>query len=986
MEIRILGPLEVWHRDRRVPLAGPHEERLLASLALHANRTVPLPHLVEALWDGRPPETATSQVRGIAQALGRRLTEPGGPGPAPRILTLGPGYRLVADEQVVDALAFTARVEEAFLAVERSDVQSAVRLLRSALAMWRGSLPADVGQPANLLERPSGTAALEAGRLHALEQWLGLERQLGRDREVIDELRAQVVQDPLHDLFVENLVRALHHGGRRGDALDVYRRFTERLAADLGIAPSPRMRELHAVLLGGAAAPAAAAPAAAAPAAAAPAAAAPAAAAAAAASPEPSPNRPVPGQLPPDVARFAGRGELLQELLGRVVRGAAEGRLTVSLITGRGGVGKTTLAIHLGHLLRGLFPDGQLHANLAGASEHPAEPGAVLAGFLGALGVADTSIPEDTAERATLFRSAAAGLRLLVVLDNARDAAQLAPLLPAGPGCAVLVTARSALHLPEGECVPLEVLDPAEALELLAGLAGADRVAADPSASAQLVRACGLLPLAVRAAGARLAVRPAWTVAHLAQRLLDEKRRLAELAAADPAVAAVFELSYGQLDAQRARAFRLLALHDMPDISLAAAAALLDIDEARAEELLEGLVDLSLLDTRAPGRYGYHDLWRLFARGCAEREDPARERTAALCRLVDFQLASLKNANRLTDPAAGLHRTLARTHAQGLNWPDAAAARVWVEVERVGLFSVLRMLAALPDVPLRPAADLYFLAVRYSPDADVHYPALPEAVGRALSAAADSAGDDWARGRIRSALGNVLLDRFKFDEAEQLLRSAVELSTAHRDHYTTAITRTVLGMRLSWAGQHAEAARCHQLGLEINAEYLQDPVLEVVMLVGLARGCLQQQRSAESLESATRARDLAVRLQTPRWQMWATYVRGVALNQLGRYSEALTEHQDALELARSRGYVRWEGASLARLAEDHLGIGDAARAVSCAEEAQRRCRETADNLSLAVATRALGEALAELGERDRAELCRGEARRIFTRLGMPAEL
>ncbi|WP_051967233.1 AfsR/SARP family transcriptional regulator [Kitasatospora mediocidica] len=969
MEIRILGPLEVWHQERRVRLAGPYEERMLASLALNANRTVPLPRLVEALWDGRPPETAVHQVRGIAHSLGRRLAEAAALGPAPRILTVEPGYRLVADEQLIDALAFTARVEEACQAVERGDAESAARLLRSALALWRGPLPPEPGSRV----LASGTAALEAERLDVLERWLSLTRELGRDREVIAELQAQVVEDPLHDLFVENLARALHHGGRRGDALDVYRRFTDRLAAELGIAPSRRMQELHAVLLDRTTAPR-------------PDPAASTSSATSATSAEPSARQAVPGQLPPDVARFAGRAELLQELLGRVVSGAADRRLTVSLITGRGGVGKTTLAVHLGHLLRGLFPDGQLYANLAGASEHAAEPGAVLAGFLRALGVPDESIPEDTTERATLFRTAAAGRRLLVLLDNARDAAQLGPLLPGGPGCAVLITARSALHLPEGECIPLEVLDPAEALELLAGLAGAERVAAEPLAAAQLVHACGLLPLAVRAAGARLAVRPAWTVAHLAQRLQDEERRLAELAAADPAVAAVFELSYGQLDGQWARAFRLLALPDMPDVSLPAAAALLDLDEARAESLLEGLVDLSLLDTRAPGRYGYHDLWRLFARGRAEQEDPARERTAALCRLVDFLLASLKNANRLTDPAAGLHRTLARTHAQGLDWPDAGAARVWVEVERVGLFNVLRMLAALPDVPLRPAADLYFLAIRYSPDADVRSPALPEAVGRALALAADRAGDDWARGRIGSALGNVLLDRFQFEEAEHLLRGALELSTAHRDHYTTAITRTVLGVRLSWAGRHEEAARCHELGLEINAEYLQDPVLEVVMLVGLARGCLQQQKSAQSLEFATRARDLALRLRTPRWQMWATYVRGVAFNQLGRYDEALTEHRLALELARERGYVRWEGASLARLAEDHLGAGAAAQAVSCAEAARSRCRETGDNLSLAVATRALGEALARLGEPDRAELCRTEARQLFTRLGMPAEL
>ncbi|MDH6114787.1 DNA-binding SARP family transcriptional activator [Kitasatospora sp. MAP12-15] len=953
MEIRILGPLEVWHQERRVRLAGPHEERLLASLALNANRVVPLPRLVEALWDGRPPETATHQVRRAAASLSRKLIA--GPAPAarpvPRILTAGPGYRLVADEQLVDALAFTARVEQGCRAAERDDLEKAAGLLRSALALWRGPLLPDVGNEVLL----AGTE-LEAERLRALERWLGLVQQLGRQAEALAELRAQVVRDPLHDLFVDNLARALHHSGRRGDALEVYRQFTERLAAELGLDPSGRMRELHQVLLSGETradpVPAAAA------------------------------QQHVPAQLPPDVANFAGRGDLLRRLLDRVVRGAANRTLTVSLITGRGGVGKTTLAVHLGQLLSELFPDGQLYTDLNGAGEQPADPAAVLAGFLRGLGLPDASIPQDTAERAALFRSTVARRRLLVVLDNARDAAQVEPLLPGGPGCAVLVTARGALHLPQGECVPVEELDPAEAIELLAGVVGAHRVAAEPLAAAQLVHACGLLPLAVRAAGARLAVRPGWTIEHVAARLLDEERRLAELAAADPAVAAVFELSYRQLDAQRARAFRLLALHDMPDISLAAAAALLDMDEATAGGLLEGLVDLSLLDTRAPGRYRYHDLWRLFARGCAGREDQPRERVAALCRLVDFTLASLKNAHRLTDPESGLLLTLALTQAQGLSWPDAEAARVWVAVERVGVLSVLRTLAALPGVPLRPVVDLYFLAVRYSPDADVQHPALPETVGRALAAAVERDGDDWSRARVRCALGHVLLDRFQFEEAEQSLRSAAESSLAHGDHYTAVISRTVLGMRLSWAGDHAGAADCYQVGLRINQDLLRDPVLEAALLVGVARGCLQQGHSAQALESATRARDLAVRLGTPRWEMWATYARGIALNQLGRYREALADHLVARELARVRGDVRWEGAALARLAEDQLGGGDAGAAAAYAEEAQLRCRETGNSLSLAIATRVLGEALALLGDSGRAELCRGEARELFAELGM----
>ena len=294
--------------------------------------------------------------------------------------------------------------------------------------------------------------------------------------------------------------------------------------------------------------------------------------------------------------------------------------MVVSLVAGAGGLGKTTLAVHAAHRLRAQFPDGQLYVSLLGASGQPASAPDVLARFLRELGVDGAQIPVSEEERAALFRTRLSGRRMLIVLDDARDAAQVRPLLPGSASCGVLVTSRKRLpDLAGVRLVDLDVLDDDEARALLIRIVGAERLEAEPEATTQVLAACAGLPLAIRIAGARLASRTSWTIQTLAGRLADERRRIDELKVGDLAVRACFQVSFASLPpagpggVDPARAFRLLGLWQGPSIGLPAAAALLGEPEDDVADALEVLVDANLLQSPAADRYRFHDLLRVYA-------------------------------------------------------------------------------------------------------------------------------------------------------------------------------------------------------------------------------------------------------------------------------------------------------------------------------------------------------------------------------------
>ncbi len=493
---------------------------------------------------------------------------------------------------------------------------------------------------------------------------------------------------------------ALYRNGRQADALAAYQRLRRTLTDDLGIDPSQALRDLQAAILRQEPALELAPP----PITLAPA----------------GPARaPMPRQLPAPPQSFTGRAQELAQL--DAIAATADNQpvvVVVAAISGSAGVGKSALVIHAANRLAKHFPDGQLYINLQGATAGmaPLEPLEVLGRFLRALGVSGDQVPDGVDEATARFRSELADQRLLVVLDNAADTDQVLPLLPGQSGCAALITSRRVLAgLDTASHLHLDVLAAAEAIELLGRLAGKDRIAAEPEATSEVAQRCGWLPLALRIAGARLAARPGWPVRALAERLTDATRRLEELEASGLAVRASFEVSLHALqhsgdtgDQAAARAFGLLGLSDGPDLSLTAAARLLNEPEPAADRLLERLVDAQLLETPSPGRYQFHDLMRLYADQLAMRQYPEPERMAALTRLFGFFTATAWESLRLLRPGDRRLATADPRWARGgLRFADMAAALAWLEAERANLMAAIGQAAvAAPGIPAEVAYQL----------------------------------------------------------------------------------------------------------------------------------------------------------------------------------------------------------------------------------------------------------------------------------------
>ncbi|MEV0189815.1 AfsR/SARP family transcriptional regulator [Kitasatospora purpeofusca] len=622
MEFKILGPLEVWTDDgRRARTEGAKQERMLGTLLLNAGTVVPVARLVDAVWDDEPPATAPRQIRNLAGLLRRKLAA-AQDGP-PVLLTDGPGYRIAPHGHQVDALTFAHRVSVARGLAERGEPAAAVEEFRSALGLWRG--PVLDGLSGSLLA--AGAVALDELRLTAWENCLDLEAELGRHRQTVPELTALVAEHPLRDRFVTQLVRALQRAGRQADALAAHRRFARRLADELGLDPGPELQLLHQELLKESAAPAqhGAAP--------------------ATRPPRPRQYHPRPAQLPPALATFVGRSAELSTLDG-LTDAAGPAAAGISVVTGGAGTGKTALAVHWAHRVRERFPDGQLHLNLGGyALDPPLTPHEALARFLRALGTDLERIPGTVDESAALYRSLLADRRVLVLLDNARNAEQVRPLLPGSAGSLTLVTGRDGLTgltaCDGARRLVLDVLPRTEAVELIARIAGTERTRAEPRAAAELAAACGHLPLALGIAAGRLAERPHRTLVEHAAELRDAEDRLTALQIDSDAASAVrvaFDLSYRALRPTAQRLFRLLGLAPGNCISTAAAAALSGSAPAATRPVLEHLAAAHLLNPAGPDHYRLHDLLRCYAAERATAETRPADRAAARERLRSWHL------------------------------------------------------------------------------------------------------------------------------------------------------------------------------------------------------------------------------------------------------------------------------------------------------------------------------------------------------------
>ena len=640
----VLGPLEV-HRDGvDLAVGPPQQQSMLTMLLLAEGRPVSAAKLVDGLWGSEPPGRAIGALRNYVHQL-RRILEPD---PAlPSVLrSVGSGYLLDVDASMVDTGDFEQIVAHAQRRREAGALVQASALLHEALGLHRGEPLAGVPGPYAQRQR----ARLAERRLAVLEDRLDLDLAAGRHAEIAAELGELVAAHPLRERLLALRMTALYRGGQRTAALDAFTSGRRLLIAELDVEPGPELRELHQRILVGQDPPTVL--------------------------PSVTPRFTRPAQLPATIADFSGRAEIAAELAESVLAGAGSA-MSVSVISGLGGVGKTALAVYVANQLTDKFPDGQLYAQLHGVDELPTPPEQVLKSFLVALGVAEQAVPDGIDERSALLRSTLAGRKVLLVLDNARNARQVMALLPGTPGCAVLVTSRAKLtSLSGARKFELPVFDDDEALALLRRIAG-PRAEHDASARA-VVQACGRLPLAVRISASRLVFRPNWTMTLLAERLSDQRNRLDELRLSDLAVAGTFQLSYDQLEPRAARAFRLLSLSRMRGFSRFSAAAMLDTTPTEAERLCEDLVELSLLESSAAGRYRYHDLVRLFARRLARADEPATERVESMSRLLDFHLnIPVTTVARGLDDDARL-AAFADVSYCSMPIPDMSAARAWL--------------------------------------------------------------------------------------------------------------------------------------------------------------------------------------------------------------------------------------------------------------------------------------------------------------------
>ncbi|MEO3794888.1 BTAD domain-containing putative transcriptional regulator [Nonomuraea sp. B10E15] len=977
LRFAVLGPVRAWRDGRELDLGTPLQRSILGMLLLREGHAVTPNEMIDAVWGEDAPPRALGALRTYVSRL-RTVLEPDRPARSrPELLTsIGRGYALRLAGDALDLTRFERGIREAESARKAGRLSEAARALRAALSLFEGEpLAGAVGpyaehQRDRLVER----------RISVVETLMDVDLELGNHAKVVSELIALTADHPLRERLRAQLMLAYYRCGRQGDALNVFTETREALVDELGIEPGPELTALHQRILAAdptlAAAPVpddeayAAEP-----------------------RDEEEPQAldlPRPAQLPAAVSDFTGRKEIAVRLrtmvsAGSPAQSSPEG-VPVVAISGIGGVGKTALAVHVAHQVDEVFPDGQLYADLRGYSGEATAPESALGAFLRALGVPPDVIPEGLAERSALYRSILAERRILVLLDNARDAEQVSPLLPGSAGCAAVVTSRGKLaDLPSARLVDLDVMEPDEALALFTAVAGAERVSAERGAAMDVVAACGFLPLAVRIVAARLAARPSWTVASLVPRLADEQRRLDELRVGNLAVEATFALGYGQLDAPQARAFRLLALPNGPDISLGAAAAVLSMSAFEAEEVLESLVDASLLEAPAPGRYRFHDLLKLFARRELEKTERPQARTMTLRRLLGFYLASAQSAHRLAYEGSMISANLVVV-GSGRTFTSVDEAVAWLIAEGDSLFAAINQAAASARAAehLLPAADL-LVAMEPLLESGTHTREFDQST-RAVLAAALAMDDTAGELRARYVLGRVLFAGNRLRAAEEHFRRVDELSRERGEMVVTGEVLNALAVVVGRQRRHTEALSLFDSAMRFYREN-GVPAGEALVLSYSARDHLGLGRPDDAIAAAEKGLAIFTEIGSGAGTARARYHLGIVLSRVGRLTEAVHHHAECLAFFRASRQRVWEQRVCSRLAETFIAAERYPEAVRHAEQALVVSREIGHPYGEALSLTVLGKALRGLdhgpGSVGRSLDCLRQAFEIFSRLGAP---
>ncbi|MEU3828450.1 BTAD domain-containing putative transcriptional regulator [Streptomyces sp. SID161] len=904
LSFQVLGPLKVSVDGRPLLLRSARQRTVLAVLLLTPGRAVSVDALADAVWHSDPPATARNQIAICVSALRKTFRDEAGADGL--IETLLPGYVLHREDHYVDVADLYESAAAARAAAEAGDADEAAARFEDALALWSG--PVLDGMDGSALSDMVGR--ISELRINLTEEYAAVQLKRGRHRSVVECLSPLVAEHPLRENARAGLMQAYHLLGRRSDALDTYREGRRILVAELGVEPGAELQEVHRTVLEGDGRP-------------------PARAAAVPDTPVVADTAPgpvavtVPRQLPLSPEPFVGRQDEL-DLLQRLVPPAPgyAGGVTVRIATvsGTAGAGKSALALHWADRVAGRFPDGQLYLDLQDP-DGPGAPEAILERALRALGVPGSSIPAGVEDRAALYRSTLDGRRLLVVLDDARSVDQVRPLIPGRGPARVLVTSRDPLNGLAGTFavarVELGAMSPAESLDLLAATIGESRVTAEPAAAQLLVDLCDRLPLALRVVGTRLLSDRRWSLRQMAAQMEDRRERVSVLSPGESGVRSGVWLGYRALSVQAARLYRQLSMLDVPDFPAWIGVPVLGVTPDTSERLLHRLVEAQLLEIRpAPGggtRFRFQELMRLFARERCLAEDSEQERAQTLERVLTAVLTLVYAAQeQLYGKGEAPHGGPAHTRpVPGETVSELVADPIeWFEGER-------ELLGALVAQAVRDgqADRAWLLAVGAVPFYETRN--YLEDWRRTAESALEGArrtGDTRGAGTMLRSLGTLAIYERRYEEARELLLTALAHLEGSDDTQGRAIVRRNLAVCARFFGDLAEAARYCEESLVLFRRSGDNSGLSHALGL-LAQIEIEQGDPERGVELSNQAIEVSYEAGSLRSRTQNLYRLAEALLGAGRSAQAERICHDVVGLTRGQGDRLGEAHGLCALGE-----------------------------------------------------------------------
>lgn len=901
LEFQVLGEVEVLHGGKAVDLGHARQRCVLAVLLVEAARVVPADVLLDRVWAARQPRRARNALSSYVSRLRRVLAVDAGT----RIDQVSGGYRLMVDPLTVDVHRFRRLVAEA----RAADDVVAVDLFERALGLWQGPMFATLDTPWLCDMR----AVLESERFAATLDRNDVALRLGRHNDLLSEVSRLADAHPLDERIAGQFMQALYGSGRQADALRHFDMIRVTLADELGADPSQPLREIHVRMLN--------------------------------ADPSLVPDspgtahgpvessRPVPMQLPAPPRFFTGRDRELAQLDTTLTMEHG----SVTAISGTAGVGKTALALHWMARVTDRFPDGQLYVNLRGFGPigSALSTDEALRGLLDALGVPADRTPSEPDARVALYRSLLAARRMLILLDNARDADHVRNLIPGTSANVVVVTSRDGLTglvINDGACpIALHVMTEPEAYALLTRRIGMTRVAAEPEAVTDLIVRCAGLPLALAIVAGRAAVRTQHSLQVLADELR-ERQGLEALSGPDPVTdpGTVFSWSYQALTPPAARLFRMVGTHIHPEFTLTAAASLAGASISEVRSWLAELTDANLLAERAPCRFTVHDLLYAYAIDLSQQQDDTAEQHVVTLRMLDHYLHTAHLANQhvrarhyrhtVSSPQAGVT-------VEPIN--DHLTAMRWLTTEQPALLAALRraVKARLHTHTWELACALFLFLSRRGRWREL------VAVQQAGIDAAHQLDDKAAQSRSHHSLACAYTELGRYDQAHTHFDLAIDSYRRLSDPLKRA--KILLDQSFLYSRQHCptEALNLGRSALDLCLKF-GDEVDQAFALNCLAAIHVEIRVDLhQAIEYGRKAVTLAQQANDPHGEAATWDTLGSAHHHLGEYEQALRCYQRSLDIHTVIGERYDETIILTHIGDTHHAAGNPAAARTAREQA-----------------------------------------------------